>query len=174
MTSKELESWHPYSFSLNLTNIFKIIDKYCRKSISKYLQIGFYRLVETHNLFRNIFSIRKTDPRKIVLQLGLRFGLGLRLVLGLCECWGGAIFLWGICPRTIFWFFLMFDHIFLSFKFSYLVRFFTWKLELSNIFWIIVAERSIAQGVYKLRALCISPLIRYIFCLRRKCKRITI
>ena len=35
----------------------------------------------------------------------------------------------------------------------------------------IAAERSVAQGVYKLRALFISPLIRYIFYLHRKVKR---
>ena len=38
----------------------------------------------------------------------------------------------------IFWDFLVFDQVFLSFKFSYLVLFFTWKLEfVSNILWMI-------------------------------------
>ena len=32
----------------------------------------------------------------------------------------------------------------------------------------IAAERSVAQGVYKLRALFISPLIRYIFLFTQK------
>ena len=38
MISKELESSHLSSFSVNQTNIFKIIAKYRRKIISKYLQ----------------------------------------------------------------------------------------------------------------------------------------
>ena len=38
MISEELESSHLSSFGVNLTNIFKIIAKYSRKIISKYLQ----------------------------------------------------------------------------------------------------------------------------------------
>ena len=38
MISKELENSHLSSFSVHLTDIFKIIAKYCRKVISKYCQ----------------------------------------------------------------------------------------------------------------------------------------
>ena len=38
MISKELENSHLSSFSVNLTDIFKIIAKYRRKVISKYRQ----------------------------------------------------------------------------------------------------------------------------------------
>ena len=38
MISKELESLHLSSFSVNLTDIFKVIAKYRRKIISKYRQ----------------------------------------------------------------------------------------------------------------------------------------
>ena len=38
MILKELENSHLSSFSVNLTVIFKIIAKYCRKVISKYRQ----------------------------------------------------------------------------------------------------------------------------------------
>ena len=38
MISKELENLHLSFFSVNLTDIFKIIAKYCRKVISKYRQ----------------------------------------------------------------------------------------------------------------------------------------
>ena len=40
--SKELESSHLSSFTVNLTDIFKVIAKYRRKSISKYRQILLY------------------------------------------------------------------------------------------------------------------------------------
>ena len=39
MISKELENSHLISFSANLTGIFKIIAKDCRKTTSKYRQI---------------------------------------------------------------------------------------------------------------------------------------
>ena len=43
-------------------------------------------------------------------------------------------------PKIILWAFLMFDQIFLSFKFSYVLSLFTWKLEfLSNILWMVAA-----------------------------------
>ena len=79
----ERTSSHLSSFSLNLSNIFKIIAKYSRKIISNYLQ-------------KSLF---------IVL-------------------WGPAI----VC--IIYWDFLMFhflvfDQIFFSFKFSYVVHFFS-------------------------------------------------
>ena len=38
MIPKELENLHLNSFSVNLTDIFKIITKYRRKVISKYRQ----------------------------------------------------------------------------------------------------------------------------------------
>ena len=38
MMSKELENSHRSSFSVNLTDIFKIIAKYHQKVISKYRQ----------------------------------------------------------------------------------------------------------------------------------------
>ena len=44
------------------------------------------------------------------------------------------------------WHFLMFDQNFLSFKFFFLKRFFTWKLEfVSNILWIVEVYRSIVK-----------------------------
>ena len=67
------------------------------------------------------------------------------------------------------WDFLMFDQNFLLIKFFYLEHFFTWKLEfVSNILWMIEAYRSIAKGVYKLRALFISPLTHCIFLFTQK------
>ena len=50
MISKQLENSHPSSFSVNLTDIFKI---FCQILSESYLQIsskiGIYRVVETHN-----------------------------------------------------------------------------------------------------------------------------
>ena len=50
---KELESSHPTSVAVNLTNISKVTTKYRRKIISKYRQkllfIVIYRLVGTHD-----------------------------------------------------------------------------------------------------------------------------
>ena len=87
MISKELENSHLSSFSVNLTDIFKIIAKYCQKVISKYRQ-------------KSLFN---AEWKPTVMSI-------------------------------IFWDFLMFDQIFLSFKFSYVVRYFTLKLEfVSNI-----------------------------------------
>ena len=48
MIPKQLQSSHPSSFGVNLTDIFKVIAKYRRIVISKYCKVFIYCIVGTH------------------------------------------------------------------------------------------------------------------------------
>ena len=112
---KNLKNSHLIYFSVNLTDNFKVIDKYRRKAISKYCQ--------------KLLFIVKWEPTIMLIM---------------------------------FWDFLMFDQIFLSSKFSYVVRYFTWILEFTE------GQYKGAEEIYTLRALFIYPLTCYIFLFTQK------
>ena len=75
----------------NSTNQKWVYIKVFRLSLNFFLSLLYFIS------FRFLVSFDFTGVQKIVPRLGLGFGLALALGLG-----GGAIFLWGNCPRFVF------------------------------------------------------------------------